>query len=148
MSCHKVCLYIIIFFQLIAFNARGMIQDSTNVASESTIKVTGEVNLKEVPLNRTVTYSVIVEWSGDIKRYMISEIENPVGHPGGVHQLGRQNKQGDCQQQKVVHPVHHPLGKDVHIDPAAHLHEISSQSGDADGKPDGNTDHKKDEKTE
>ena len=78
MNYRKVCLYITFLIQLIAFNARGMVQDSTKATTESTIKATAAVDSKEVPLNRTITCSIIVEWSGDIKRYLISEVENPV----------------------------------------------------------------------
>jgi len=78
MRYQRVYLFVCLFFILITFTLEGIAKDTTNVDYESTIKVTANVDTKEVPLNRQVTCSVIVEWTGDLKRYQISEVENPV----------------------------------------------------------------------
>jgi hypothetical protein len=74
----KVCFKIFLFLVFIISNRPGKAQDTTAVALESTIGISAEVDKKEVPLNRQVTCSVIVERTGDIKRYQISEVENPI----------------------------------------------------------------------
>ncbi len=77
--CFKRIIYTKCFFLLfLLINFDGFAQDTSTVAYESTIKVSTEVDKKEVALNRQVVCSVIVEWSGDLKRYQISEIENPI----------------------------------------------------------------------
>ncbi len=67
-----------VFLFLFILNISGDAQDTASVDIESTIKISTELDKKEVPSNRQVTCSVIVEWTGDLKRYQISEIENPV----------------------------------------------------------------------
>ncbi|MFQ5825482.1 MAG: BatD family protein [bacterium] len=42
------------------------------------IKTSVRVNPKEVPQNRTVTYTVEISWQGDLDRYEIEKFENPV----------------------------------------------------------------------
>ncbi|MCI0495770.1 hypothetical protein L0Z72_12265 [candidate division KSB1 bacterium] len=42
------------------------------------IKVTARVAVKEIPLNRPLIFTVQVEWSGDLNRYEIGEVEQPV----------------------------------------------------------------------
>ena len=74
----KICFKLFLFLSLIFFNRPGYAQDTIAVDLESTIGISAEVDRKEVPLNRQVTCSVIVEWTGDIKRYQISEVENPI----------------------------------------------------------------------
>jgi len=69
-----ICFFVIV----ITFILTGFAQDTTIVDHESTIKVSARVNTKDVPLNRQLICSVIVEWSGDLKRYQVSEIENPI----------------------------------------------------------------------
>lgn len=66
------------FLLLLLIKFEGFAQDTSEVDYESSIKVTAEVDKKEVALNRQVICTVIVEWSGDLKRYQISEIENPI----------------------------------------------------------------------
>lgn len=78
MHCQKVCLVLSLVMLSILFHLNGIAQDTTKVDSESTIKVTTLVDTREVPLNRTITCSVIVAWTGELKRYLISEVENPV----------------------------------------------------------------------
>ncbi|MBC8183589.1 hypothetical protein H8E88_21060 [candidate division KSB1 bacterium] len=53
-------------------------QDTSQVALESTIKVYAEIEHKQVPLNRNLKFIVRVEWMGDLGRYKISELENPL----------------------------------------------------------------------
>ncbi|MDZ7264281.1 MAG: hypothetical protein ONB16_06830 [candidate division KSB1 bacterium] len=45
---------------------------------DSRIKVAATIDRKEVPLNRTVLLTVSLEWTGDLKRYQIGELENPI----------------------------------------------------------------------
>lgn len=78
MRYQKVWLVLGFCILFILFNRNGITQDTTTVDSESTIKVTTLVDTREVPLNRQVTCSVIIEWTGELKRYLISEVENPV----------------------------------------------------------------------
>lgn len=78
MRCQRTCFIIIFFLIVIVFNLPGNAQDTTAVVSESKITISSEVDKKEVPLNRPVICSVIVEWTGDLKRYQISDIENPI----------------------------------------------------------------------
>ena len=52
--------------------------DSTFVDFDSTIKISAEVNKKEVPLNDSLLLKVTLTWTGDIKRYQISELEPPI----------------------------------------------------------------------
>ncbi|HDP99694.1 MAG TPA: hypothetical protein ENN22_11005 [bacterium] len=53
-------------------------QDSTVEALASVVKVTGRVDQKRVPLNDSLIFTVRIEWSGDIGRYQISELEDPI----------------------------------------------------------------------
>lgn len=78
MRCQSSCFSIFLVMIFIISNLPGNAQDSTTVDIESTIGISTEVDKKEVPLNRQVICSVIVEWTGDIKRYQISEVENPI----------------------------------------------------------------------
>ncbi len=70
--------YFLIILALIFAFYTLLAQDSSQVAAESTIKVYAEIEFKQVPLNRKVTFTVRVEWMGDLDRYRISELENPV----------------------------------------------------------------------
>ena len=67
-----------LFFTFLVFNLPGNAQDTTAVAYDSKITISSEVDKKEIPVNRQVVCSVIVEWTGDLKRYQISDIENPI----------------------------------------------------------------------
>lgn len=78
MRYQRTCFITSLFLIFIVCNLPGNAQDTTVVDIESTIGLSAEVDKKEVPLNRQVICSVTVEWIGDIKRYQISEIENPV----------------------------------------------------------------------
>jgi len=53
-------------------------QDSGGVSAQSQITITAQVPVKEIPMNRTLTFTVKVEWSGDFNRFQISEVESPV----------------------------------------------------------------------
>lgn len=74
----RICFNIFLFLVFIISNRHGNAQDTTAVDYESTIGISAEVDKKEVPLNRQITCSVIVEWTGDIKRFQISNVENPI----------------------------------------------------------------------
>jgi hypothetical protein len=78
MRCQRTCFIISLFLIFIIFNLPGNAQDTTAVVSESKITISSEVDKKEVPLNRQVICSVIVELTGNLKRYQISDIENPI----------------------------------------------------------------------
>lgn len=70
----KVGIFFIIHFLLI-FNL--LAQDSTQTVP-SGIKITASVASKEIPLNRPLIFTIQVEWFGDLNRYEISEVEQPV----------------------------------------------------------------------
>lgn len=53
-------------------------QDSTGIATEFMVKVTGEIDRRQVPLNRLLKFTVQIEWTGDVSRYQISELEDPI----------------------------------------------------------------------
>lgn len=55
----------------------GRTQDTSAVVPASSIRISAELDKREVPLNRQVVCLVTVEWTGDMKRYQISEIQNP-----------------------------------------------------------------------
>ncbi|NOZ60824.1 MAG: protein BatD [Calditrichaeota bacterium] len=60
------------------FNFSAQAQDSTAATVSSEIRITSTVDRKQVPLNRTLKLTVRVEWSGDVSRYQISELEDPI----------------------------------------------------------------------
>jgi len=51
--------------------------DTLRQPSAGEIKVTALLEQREVPLNRQAKVRVVIEWSGDIDRYEILEVENP-----------------------------------------------------------------------
>lgn len=65
------------FFLILVFSSLAA-QDSSRVDFESQISITGSVAVKEIPLNRFLTFTVKVEWFGDFKRFQISEVETPI----------------------------------------------------------------------
>ncbi len=65
-------------FFLFLMNCSVVADDSTLVDFDSTIKISAEVNKKEVPLNDSLLLKVTLTWMGDIKRYQISEVEPPI----------------------------------------------------------------------
>ncbi len=71
-------LFIGIFLITLTLNHNISAQNTTKLDFESSIKISATVEAKEVPLNRSLTFTVIVDWTGDLKRYQISELENPV----------------------------------------------------------------------
>ncbi len=75
---HVIILGYLMGLLLIAFAWHGTAQDSSSTIPTSSIKISAELDKKEVPLNRQVICMVTVEWAGDLKRYQISEIQNPV----------------------------------------------------------------------
>jgi hypothetical protein len=78
MHYRRICFNIFLFLVFTISNRSGKAQDTTAAAYESKIGISAEVDKTEVPLNRQVTCSVIVEWTGDIRRYQISYVENPI----------------------------------------------------------------------
>ena len=69
---------LIIYVTIISLFSIGHAQDSTITPSpQSEIRMTAFVTDQEVPLNRTVSYIIRVEWVGELDNYEISEIENP-----------------------------------------------------------------------
>ncbi len=71
------CFVCFVIFSVI-FSFKAYSQDSTNVTTPTEIRITSEVDRTQVPLNRTLKLTVRVEWTGDIDRYQISELEDPV----------------------------------------------------------------------
>ena len=69
---------LILCFFLLNTGANLYAQDSSSVDVESTIKVSAHISTNEVPLNRDLTFTVKVIWEGDLNKYHISDIENPV----------------------------------------------------------------------
>ena len=53
-----------------------VITQPDNIASG--IKMKASVSSKEVPLNRSLFFTIQVEWFGELNRYEISEVEDPV----------------------------------------------------------------------
>jgi hypothetical protein len=68
----------LICFMIVVSVCQLYAQDTSRVATESTIKVYAEIEHKQVPLNRNLKFTVRVEWMGDLGRYKISELENPI----------------------------------------------------------------------
>ena len=69
----------IIFIVSLFFIVNLSAQDSTQI-SPSGIKVLTSVYSKEIALNRLLKFTIQVEWFGNLSRYEISEMENPVVH--------------------------------------------------------------------
>lgn len=66
---------------LLIGTAFSQVTDSTtsnSQALEGRIKASARVSPKEVPQNRTVTYTVEISWLGDLDRFEIEKLENPV----------------------------------------------------------------------
>ncbi|MDZ7262495.1 MAG: DUF4381 domain-containing protein [candidate division KSB1 bacterium] len=65
---------------ILFFAFQGLVVDSTEVFAQETgeIRVSASVDQKEVPLNRQLTYTIKIEWYGELKQYDITEFENPV----------------------------------------------------------------------
>ena len=70
--------YFVICLIVFSYFSQSAAQDTSQVALESTIKVYTEIGSKQVSLNRNLKFTVRVEWMGDLSRYKISELENPV----------------------------------------------------------------------
>lgn len=78
-TAHKFRLMIFVAFLFSYFIAQKITaQDSTATDFSSEIRITARVDKKQVPLNRTFKLTVRVEWSGNIERYQISELDDPV----------------------------------------------------------------------
>ncbi|NIR47836.1 protein BatD [candidate division KSB1 bacterium] len=74
--------YISCFLILISLNfSFSQDRDSITVSTDDqlgAIKVEAQVDRKQVPQNRTVTYTIKVAWSGNLDRYDIVNVESPV----------------------------------------------------------------------
>jgi flagellar basal body-associated protein FliL len=72
--------YISFFLLLILSVSFAQNQDSTSAQAELRSGITAEVfvDRKEVPQNQTVTFTVKVSWAGDLNRYEIERLENPI----------------------------------------------------------------------
>ncbi|MDW7682184.1 MAG: BatD family protein [bacterium] len=53
-------------------------QDSSSGELESVVRATARVNQKKVALNDSLIFTVRIEWTGDLGRYQISELEDPI----------------------------------------------------------------------
>jgi hypothetical protein len=72
--------WVFLLFLLYA-NIFAQIPDSNKVSPydlEGKIKASVQVDNKEVPLNRTVNYTIEISWQGDLERYEIEKFDNPV----------------------------------------------------------------------
>jgi len=66
------------YFFLLLIDCPVFAKDSTFVDYDSTIKISADVNKKVVPLNDSLLLKVTLTWTGNIKRYQISELEPPI----------------------------------------------------------------------
>lgn len=76
-SNHRLMVRFLLIIMCI-FNLDTIAQEASTTDYESRIKISATIGTKEIPLNRDLKFTVVVEWTGDIKRYQISEVENPV----------------------------------------------------------------------
>ncbi len=56
-------------------------QDSTKVTAlptEGEIRLSASVNKTQVPLNRTVSFTIRLKWTGDLDKYEIHQFDNPL----------------------------------------------------------------------
>lgn len=67
-----------LFFLSILLVSNVAAQDTSDVDYHSEISVKGKVAAKEIPLNRSLLFTVEVEWQGDFKRFQIGEVETPI----------------------------------------------------------------------
>ncbi len=67
-----------VLFLLCIFAGVLPAQDSTAAAEESAIKLFCFVDRTSVPLNRTVTFTIRLQWNGDLDRYEIHKFDNPL----------------------------------------------------------------------
>ena len=66
--------------------------DSTTVLSdvrEGTITASVRFDLNDVPRNRSLAFTVKVSWQGDLDRYEIEKIENPILTNFRILKIGR-----------------------------------------------------------
>ncbi|MFZ5518773.1 MAG: BatD family protein [Candidatus Zhuqueibacterota bacterium] len=66
------------FFLLMSSYSGVNAQVTSGVNSQSQITISAQVSAKEIPMNRNLTFTVKVEWSGDFNRFQIGEVETPV----------------------------------------------------------------------
>jgi len=74
----KICMSLAIIF---LFFQSGNAQDSLKVdstAAESGIKLSAFVDNNKVPLNRTLTLIIRLQWYGNLDRYDVHQFDNPI----------------------------------------------------------------------
>lgn len=77
----RIFLFLLLIGFLFISISFSQVTDSTAIDSEALtgrIKASARVNPKEVPQNRTVTYTVEIRWQGDLDRFEIEKLESPV----------------------------------------------------------------------
>ncbi len=81
----KIKIFIFLIAGVLVFSmlyAQTLPPDSTEIMQPnpvaSGIKMKASVSSKEVPLNRPLIFTIRVEWFGELSRYEISEVEDPV----------------------------------------------------------------------
>ena len=79
-------------------------QDSTSSPSsiDEGIKVSTFVDSKEIPQNRTLTFTVEISWSGNLDRYEIENFDNPVVRNFEIIGTASSNKVGGGITPKAV----------------------------------------------
>jgi hypothetical protein len=69
-------LVILIFVLILLFNPEFSFTQQTNSLKEE-ISITASTNQTNVPLNRTVDFSITIKWKGEQNRYIIEDFDNP-----------------------------------------------------------------------
>jgi len=72
-------IFLLIFNHLVVAQDSTLVPDSTAVLPDGVgeIKLTTTVDVQEVPKNRLVTFSVRLEWYGNLAAYKILEVKDP-----------------------------------------------------------------------
>ena len=69
-------LIILVFFLILLFNPEfSFTQQSDSLKEE--ISITASTSQTNVPLNRTVDFSITIKWKGEQNRYIIEDFDNP-----------------------------------------------------------------------
>ena len=97
---HTLLITILIFL----YGSLCCAQDSTStdLSLPSEVKSSAFVNQKEVPLNRTVTFTVQIQWSGNLSRFEIEDFENPVVTNFDVVGTSSSNRVGEINGETVA----------------------------------------------
>ncbi len=82
----------------------GAAQDSTTVrgALSEEVKASVSVDKKEIPLNRILPFTVRIEWRGDLSRFEIEEVENPVVTNFEIIGSATSNRVGESAGQTIA----------------------------------------------